>query len=112
HSDVLQDEPCHVSVPRREFSLITVDRPTSTTADDQSSFYSRVVRPLVSLPREADNLYGWLTVMFAFCHDKPFVCYSRYVPSPDIHDLARSYGVDVVHCPLDWLPQPLLDGIA
>jgi hypothetical protein len=109
HSDVLQDEPCHVSVPHRELSLITLDCPTWIKKDDSKSFYSRVIQRLIELPSDRNNLYGWLEVMFSFCRGKPVAYYSSYMPGPRIHEIARTYSVQVIHCPLERIPKPLLE---
>ena len=68
-------------VRHREFSLITLDRPTWLRGKDSPSFYDRVIRKLVHLHGQADDLYAWLDIFFAFCAGKPVVYYSRYVPT-------------------------------
>lgn len=47
--------------------------------------------------------------MFAFCRNKPFAYYSRYVPGPRIREIARRFGVTVVHQPLARVPRELLE---
>jgi len=107
---VLQDKPCHVTLRRRDFSMISLDAPTWLPAPDTKSFYARVITPLLALPRSGDDhLYGWLDVMFAFCERKLVVYYSRYVPGPRIHAIARAHRVRLLHRPLAAIPRPLLE---
>ena len=106
-ADVLQEEPCWVQRSWREFSMITLDRPTWLREGDANSFYGRVIEPLLALKGKRDNLYEWLDVMFAFCARKPVVYYSRYVPSLRIHQVAWRHGVRLIHCPLRRIPRPL-----
>ncbi|MBI2528767.1 MAG: hypothetical protein HYV93_22640 [Candidatus Rokubacteria bacterium] len=107
---VLQDEPCHVTLRRRDFSMISLDAPTWLPAPDTKSFYARVITPLLALPRSGDDhLYGWLDVMFAFCERKPVVYYSRYVPGQRIHAIARAHRVRLLHRLLAAIPRPLLE---
>ena len=107
--DALQNDPW-VQRDHRDFTLITLDLPTShPTKLKAPSFYDRVIRPLVDLKKApGDNLYGWLEIMFEFCAGKPFAYYSRYVPSPKVHRLAWQHKVQVVHFPLQRLPNRLL----
>jgi hypothetical protein len=70
----------------------------------------RVIVPLVELaadPAQQDNLENWLRVFFAFTRGKPVAYFSRYVPGPKIHAVARQHGVRVVHVPLDRIPAEL-----
>lgn len=106
--EVLQDLPCHVTLRRREFSMVTLDAPTSFPADESQSFYSRVIEPLVNLPRRDDHIYGWLDLMFRFCVGKPVVYYSQYVPGPRIYAVAGRHAVRVLHLPLRTIPPRLL----
>jgi len=46
--------------------------------------------------------------MFAFCRGKPFVYYSRYVPSARICQIATQYRVRLLHRPLRLIPSALL----
>src|SRR5262245_58019675 len=75
--EVLQELPCLVTLRRREFSMVTLDAPTSFRSDESQSFYSHVIEHLVKLPRRTDHVYGWLDVMFRCCAGKPIVYYSR-----------------------------------
>jgi hypothetical protein len=93
---------------RREFSLITLDRPTWLRGKDSPSFHDEVIEKLIKLHGSADNLYAWLDVFFAFCAGKPVVYYSRYVPSPQIHRVAWRHRVRVIPVPLKRIPQQLL----
>jgi hypothetical protein len=105
---VLQEQPCQVTLHDRELSLITTDVPTSAPKGSKiPSFYDRVITELIELGPDRDNLYAWLDVMFRFCSGKPFVYYSRYVPGPRIHAIARQYRVRVVHRPLQQIPRIL-----
>jgi hypothetical protein len=106
---VLQEAPCHVSLRRRAFSMVTVDVPTSYPLDESRSFYSQVIEPLVNLPPDDDHLYAWLDIMFAFCAGKPVVYASHYVPGPRVHAVADAHGVTVRYLPLSTFPQQLLD---
>ncbi len=100
----------------RDFSLITLDAPTSfptgkpeVTKNGRKTFFDLVILPLVNIQKtEKDNLYGWLDIMFEFCAGKRFAYYSRYVPSPEIHRIAWRHKVQVVHFPLQRLPARLL----
>jgi len=47
--------------------------------------------------------------MFAFCRNKPFAYYSRYVPGPRIHEIARRFGVGVIHQPLSRVARERLE---
>jgi hypothetical protein len=107
--EVLQDLPCHVTLRRREFSMITRDAPTSLPADESRSFYSRVVVPLVNLSPRRDHLYSWLDVMFRFCGGKPVAYYSRYMPGPRIHARAERYGTQVLDLSLRTIPRTILE---
>lgn len=109
----LQNEPW-IQRDHREFTLITLDAPTSRPGSISSSpsFFTRVIEPLVELKKSRkgkDNLYEWLGIMFEFCAGKPFAYYSKYVPSPKIHRLAWRHKVHVVHFPLQRLPSKLLE---
>lgn len=106
-NDVIENDPCHVTLRYRELSLVTLDAPTSAP-DGLPSFYDHVVTRLLALTPAADNLYGWLDVMFAFCAGKPFVYYSRYRPSPTIKRLSDQYRIRLVHKPLRVIPAALL----
>jgi hypothetical protein len=107
-SIVLQDQPCHVSLHYRELALITTDVPTSLPKGSKvESFYERVIRKLVHLEPDRDNLYSWLGVMFSFCSGEPIVYHSHYIPGPKIHAIARQHRVRVVHRPLRQIPRPL-----
>ncbi|NLF72438.1 MAG: hypothetical protein GX575_25670 [Candidatus Anammoximicrobium sp.] len=97
-----------VRLVRREFSLITLDRPTWLRGKDSPSFYDEVIAKLVELHGRDDNLYAWLDVFFAFCAGKPVVYYSRYVPSPQVHRVAWRHRVRVIHVPLQRIPKQLL----
>jgi hypothetical protein len=106
---ILQHDP-HMQRNDREFSLLTLDLPNSANGPEgkeAKSFYSKVIRPLVALPKSRDTLYDWLEIMFTFCAGKPFAYYSRYVPSPAIHRIAWQHDVEVVHFPLQRLPERL-----
>jgi hypothetical protein len=107
--EVIQDLPCHVTLRRREFSMITLDAPTSFAADESRSFYTRVIKPLVNLPSRRDHLYAWLDVMFRFCADKAIAYYSRYAPGPRIRGIAERYGARVIHVPLQTIPTRLVE---
>jgi hypothetical protein len=108
-SEVIQDLPCHVTLRRREFSMITLDAPTSFEADESRSFYTRVIEPVVNLDPRRDRLYVWLDVMFRFCADKPIAYYSRYAPSPRIRGIAERYRARVIHVPLQTIPTRLVE---
>lgn len=101
---VLQEQPCHVILRRRELSFLSLDLPTSPPRPGDASFRQQVIDPLRALSPLEDHLYGWLDVMFAFCAGKPLVYFSRYVPSNAIHQLAWPYHVRVVHRPLHVIP--------
>ena len=58
---------------------------------------------------KSDNLYGWLRVVFAYATGKPFVYYSRYVPSARVFQLAREHDVRLVWSPLHRIPAALLE---
>jgi len=107
--EVIQDSPCHVTLRRREFSLITLDAPTSFAADESRSFYTRVIEPLVNLPPRRDHLYAWLDVMFRFCADKTVGYYSRYAPGPRIRAIAGRYEASVIYLPLQTIPTRLVE---
>ena len=112
-AEVLQKDPW-IQRDRREFTLITLDAPTSRpgTKRISPSFYQRVIRPLVDLDASRNkktNLYEWLQVMFEFCAGKPFAYYSMYVPSPKVHRLAWRHKVHVVHFPLQRLSTRLVE---
>ena len=106
---VLQETPCHVSLRQRAFSMVSVDVPTSYPPDEDRSFYSQVIEPLVNLPSHDDQLYAWLDILFAFCAGKPVVYASHYVPGPRVHAGAVAHGVTVRHLPLSTFPQELRD---
>ena len=110
-TEVIQETPFHLQRDYREFSFITLDTPT-VEADKpamESVFRKRVITPLIEMKSSPDdNLYGWLDVMFAFCSGKPVAYFSRYVPSEEVHAIARRHGVQVVHRPLRSIPKPLL----
>jgi hypothetical protein len=110
---VVQEEPW-IQLDHREFSLLTLDCPTWLPGEGKGgikSFYTEVISPLVDLQtyqKEDDNLYSWLEIMFRFCAGKPFAYYSRYVPSPRVHRVAWRHKVEVVHFPLQRIPNRLL----
>jgi hypothetical protein len=108
-SEVIQDSPCHVTLRRREFSMITLDAPTSFAADESRSFYARVIEPLVNLAPRRDHLYAWLDVMFRFCAGKAIGYCSRYAPGPRIRAIAERYGARVIHVPLQTIPTRLVE---
>lgn len=113
--EVLEKDPW-IQQEYREFTLITLDAPTSfSTATPRETnkrpqtFYDHVILPLVEIKGTSkDNLYEWLDIMFEFCKGKPFAYYSRYVPSPEVHRIAWRHKVQVVHFPLHRLPANLL----
>ncbi len=107
--EVLQDLPCHVTLRQREFSLVTLDAPTSFPPDESQSFHSRVIEALVRLTPRKDHVCGWLELMFRFCVGKPAVYYSRYVPGPRIQAIAGRHGVPLLHLPLRTIPPRLLE---
>ena len=105
--EVLQNDPW-VQRDHRDFTLITLDAPTSSPTTP--TFYDHVILPLVKLQKTSkDTLYDWLEVMFKFSAGKPFAYYSLYVPSPEVHRLAWRHKVQVVHFPLQRLPNRLLE---
>lgn len=108
---VLEEDPW-TQLDHREFSLITLDAPTSRPRGSDGglkTFFDLVILPLVNMKNTGnDNLYGWLEVMFSYCAGKPFAYYSRYVPSPEVHRIAWKHHVRVVHFPLQRLPARLL----
>lgn len=108
HFDVVQERPCQVTRRRRELSMITLDATTSVDGDERQSFYRRVIDPLVHLAPRDDYLYTWLEVMFRFCRGKRVAYYSRYVPGPRVHAVARRHRVEVLHVPLGRIPPALL----
>lgn len=105
----IQATPFEVYRNRRELSLVTLDAPTlgRTEERERRSFYTRVICRLIKLRGAEDDLYGWLRVMFDFCRDKPFAYFSRYVPGPRVHRIAREFGVRVLHVPLERIPAAL-----
>jgi hypothetical protein len=110
--EVLNEDP-RIQRDHRNFSLITLDAPTSRPGSLRSSpsFYDRVITPLVDLDgtkKSKSNLYEWLEIMFEFCAGKPFAYYSTYVPGPKIHHAAWRHKVQVVHFPLQRLPAGLI----
>jgi len=109
--EVVQREPAHVTRRVRRVSLLTLDAPTYLPRDDTKSFYGRVIKQLVDreFRRGRNDLYSWLAVMFAFCRNKPFAWYSRYVPGARVHEIARRFGVRVVHQPLGRVPRELIE---
>lgn len=105
--EVLQNDPW-VQRDHRDFTLITLDAPTSSMI--APTFYDYVILPLVRLQNTPkDTLYDWLEIMFELCAGKPFAYYSLYVPSPKVHRLAWRHKVQVVHFPLQRLPSRLLE---
>jgi hypothetical protein len=62
----------------------------------------------VLAPRSKDNVYGWLEAMFRFAAGKPFVYYSRYVPSARIFELARAHDVTLAWRPLALIQAAML----
>jgi hypothetical protein len=110
---VIQEDPW-IQLSHREFSLLTLDLPTWRKGEGKGgvkSFYTEVIYPLVELQShqmENDNLYSWLEIMFRFCAGKPFAYYSRYAPSPRVHRVAWRHKVEVVHFPLQRIPNRLL----
>lgn len=102
-------KPCLVVRRQREFSLITLDVPSwyRGMEYERKDFIGRVTLPLADLPKEEDNLYGWLRVMFTFCRGKPFAYFSKYVPSARIHRLASAHNVTLIHIPLSLIPSRL-----
>lgn len=111
--EILQEdgEPCLVVRRQREFSFVTLDVPNWYRGheNDRKDFIGRVTLPLASLPKQEDNLYGWLRVMFSFCRGKPFAYFSKYLPSARIHAVAAEFGVKVIHIPLSVIPSRLLE---
>ncbi|MBM4247112.1 MAG: hypothetical protein FJ148_25520 [Deltaproteobacteria bacterium] len=109
--EVVQKEPAHVSRRVRRLSLLTLDAPTYLPRDDTKSFYARVIKRLVgpAFRRGRNCVYSWLEVMFAFCRNKLFAWYSRYVPGARVHEVARRFGVRVVHQPLARVPRELVE---
>jgi hypothetical protein len=105
---VLQNEPFLIQRNFREVSLLTLDAPiwVKDETSTRKSFYEAVIMELLPLKGGPyDNIYGWLEVMFRFCKNKPFVYYSHYIPSPRILNIARKFGVRVIHLPLTRIPE-------
>ena len=109
--EVVRREPAYVSRRVRRLSPLTLDAPTYLPRDDTKSFFGRVIKHLVDseFRRRRDDVYSWLEVMFAFCRNKPFAWYSRYVPGARVHEVARRFGVRVVHQPLGRVPRELVE---
>jgi len=111
--EILQqrDKPCWVVRRQREFSFLTLDLPNwyKHLEFQRNDFIGKVTLNLAELPRAKDNLYGWLHVMFSFCRSKPFAYFSKYVPSQRIHQVAATYGVNLIHIPLSLIPSRLLE---
>ena len=109
--ELVQNEPAYVTRRLRRLSLLTLDVPTYLPRDDTKSFHARVILPLVdpAFRRGRNDLYSWLEVMFAFCRNKPFAWYSRYVPGARVHEVARRFGMRVVHQPLGRVPRGLVE---
>jgi hypothetical protein len=107
---VLREHPYHLQMDRREFTLLSLDSVNWAGEDHaEETFYRHVIRPLVDIQRTPkDTVYGWLEIMFQYCQGKPFVYYSRYVPSPRIYALASRHNVKLVHAPLHQIPARLL----
>ena len=101
-----------VTLRTREWTAITLDHPTTVPDQDlfSDTFYQTVISELVDIQGEryADNLYGWLGIVFKFAAGKPFVYYSRYVRSPRVFRLAREHGLQLVHYPLHRIPASLI----
>ena len=95
----------------REWSMITLDAPTSIIGPSRrQTFHDAVIRPLIAVQGlPTDHIYTWLETMFRFCAGKPFVYYSPYQPSARIFALARAHRVELVWCALGRLPRELLD---
>jgi hypothetical protein len=105
----LQDQPFHVGLRRRDFSLVSLDCPNFVKDTRKKTFWDQVILPLVYLVKKKDdNLYGWLDIMFRFCQRKTVAYYSAYVPSSRVTRIARKHHVRLVHIPLSRIPKPLL----
>jgi hypothetical protein len=96
-----------LQIDRRDWTLLTLDA-GNFAEGDRETFYTRVIYPLVTVPREHDNIYEWLDIMFRFCAGKDFAYISHYVPSARIHAIARRHRVRVHHVPLSLIPRALL----
>ena len=90
---------------RRELSLVSLDRPNRRPPDGREGFYDQVTASLLELPERHDHLYGWLPVLFAFCPNRAVAYFSQYSPGPEIHRLAALHGVEMVHLPLEEIPE-------
>lgn len=106
---VLQNQPCSVTLRKREFSFVTLDCPTWIKGGRGVTFFDRVINPLVNLPTGANNLYDWLEIMFRFCQRKTVAYYAEYVPSLRVMRIARKHHVRLVCIPLSRIPKPLLE---
>ena len=110
-NETLQDRP-FVQRLHRGLSLVTLDRPNEPPPPPYSTsgFNLRVIFPLFELvadPTRRDDLESWLQIFFAFTRGKPVAYFSRYVPGPRVHAVARQHGVRVVHVPLGRIPAKL-----
>jgi hypothetical protein len=65
-----------------------------------------VIQGLCGLPPEHDHLYTWLEVFFRYAYGRSVAYFSRYQPSAAITALGGRYRVEVVHFPLDVVPEP------
>jgi hypothetical protein len=95
----------------REWSVMTLDCPTYLDKPEGRPTFLDVVIQKELLPlqgRANDNIYSWLEGVFRFCAGKPFVYYSRYVPSPRLRAIAKAHDVDLVWSPLYRIPQELV----
>jgi hypothetical protein len=101
---VLQEVPYHVSLRRRDLSLLNLNRPTWTGPDDGASFHARVISPLVELKHDEDHLYTWLALLFADCTGQAVAYVSRYEPGYRIKELAAAHGIDLIHRQLTEIP--------
>ena len=96
----------------RQWSAFTLDCPTYLDEPaGRETFFDTVITKLVDIQGQpkSDNLYGWLRVVFAYAAGKPFVYYSRYVPSARVFELAREHDVQLVWSPLHRIPAALLE---
>jgi len=130
----LQNQPFHISLRRRDLSLVSLDCPNYLKDETKKTFYDQVILPLVKLVdrakrydnvtgghfapgdvsttgqrRDVDDLYGWLEIMFRFCQHKTVAYYAAYVPSQRIHRIARKNHVQLIHIPLSRIPKLLVE---
>jgi len=101
----LQEQPCHVSLRQRALSLLSLDYPTAAPRRAADFFWREVIQGLCRLPPGHDHLYGWLELFFRYAQGKRVAYFSRYVPSDAITALGDRCGVEVVHFPLELIPE-------